>query len=147
MWAITSATARRRSWPRSSRQTRSARTSTSVRSTCCESTGWSAKENGAEFAQGRAANGNGPGRRDGYPHLGDADYTDPVVDPAPAPSAFAGSFPIPAARSYPGQFVRVRLPIERRENALLVPSRALGSDQAGEYLLVVGKDNVVERRR
>ena len=46
----------------------------------------------------------------------------------------------------PGQFVRVRLPIDRREDALLVPSRALGFDQAGEYLLVVGKDNLVERR-
>jgi hypothetical protein len=38
------------------------------------------------------------------------------------------------------------LPLENRENALLVPSRALGSDQSGEYLLVVGKDNVVVRR-
>ena len=48
----------------------------------------------------------------------------------------------------PGQFVRVRLPIDRREDALLVPSRALGFDhKVGEYLLVVGKDDVVEERR
>ena len=29
---------------------------------------------------------------------------------------------------------------------MLVPERALGADQAGTFLLVVGKDDVVERR-
>ena len=31
-------------------------------------------------------------------------------------------------------------------DALLVPDRVLGDDQAGSYLLVVNKDNVVEQR-
>ena len=30
--------------------------------------------------------------------------------------------------------------------AMLVPDRALQSDQGGRYLLVLGRDNVVERR-
>ena len=38
------------------------------------------------------------------------------------------------------------MPLETKEDALLVPERALGTDQAGRYLLVVGKDNVVEYR-
>ena len=39
----------------------------------------------------------------------------------------------------PGLFVRVRMPFEHKpEDALLVPDRALGSDQGGAYLLVVG---------
>ncbi len=88
----------------------------------------------------------GLGDEEGYPHLGHADYTDPVVDQGTGTVRIRGVFPNPGSVIAPGQFVRVRLPIERREDALLVPSRALGFDQAGEYLLVVGKDNLVERR-
>ncbi len=82
----------------------------------------------------------------GYPHLGVADYTDPIVDAGTGTVRIRGVFPNPDGAIVPGLFVRVRLPLEIRENALLVPSRALSSDQSGEYLLVVGKDNVVERR-
>jgi multidrug efflux pump subunit AcrA (membrane-fusion protein) len=47
----------------------------------------------------------------------------------------------------PGYFVRVRVPIDRQDDALLVPDTALGSDQSGRYLLVVNADNVVEQRK
>ena len=47
----------------------------------------------------------------------------------------------------PGYFVRVRVPLGRSTNALLVPDVALGSDQGGRYVLVVNKDNVVEQRK
>ena len=46
----------------------------------------------------------------------------------------------------PGMFVRVRVPTERLENALLVADAALGNDQSGRYVLVVNKDDVVEQR-
>jgi hypothetical protein len=46
----------------------------------------------------------------------------------------------------PGYFVRVRIPLDQ-QNALLVPDVALGSDQAGRYVLVVNTDNVVEQRK
>ena len=88
----------------------------------------------------------GLGDEEGYPHLGHADYTDPVVDQGTGTVRIRGVFSNPGSAIAPGQFVRVRLPIERREDAVCVPSRALGFDQAGEYLLVVGKDNLVERR-
>ena len=68
------------------------------------------------------------------------------VDSGTGTVRIRGVFPNPGGAITPGQFVRVRLPIERRENALLVPSLPLGSDQAGEYLLVVGKGDIVERR-
>jgi multidrug efflux system membrane fusion protein len=42
--------------------------------------------------------------------------------------------------------VRIRVPRETREAAVLVREQALGTDLAGKYLLVVGQDNVVERR-
>ena len=46
----------------------------------------------------------------------------------------------------PGYFVRVRIPTDKLDSALLVPDAALGADQSGRYLLVVNKDNVVEQR-
>src|SRR5262249_48888797 len=46
----------------------------------------------------------------------------------------------------PGYFVRVRVPL-RPEQALLVPEVAVGSDQAGRYVLVVNADGIVEQRR
>ncbi len=33
----------------------------------------------------------------------------------------------------PGYFVRVRVPLDQQQDALLVPDVALGSDQAGRY--------------
>ena len=42
--------------------------------------------------------------------------------------------------------MRVRLPIGEPYKALLVPQAALGTDQGRKYLLVVGRDNVVEYR-
>ena len=47
----------------------------------------------------------------------------------------------------PGYYVRIRVPFDQQQNALLVPDVALGSDQAGRYLLVVNGDNVVEQRK
>ena len=45
----------------------------------------------------------------------------------------------------PGLFGRVRVPIEQKE-ALLVPELAVGISQAGRYVLVVNKDQIVEQR-
>ncbi len=46
----------------------------------------------------------------------------------------------------PGQFVRVRLPIGPPRDAVLVPEKALGSDQGQRFVYVVNADNTVERR-
>ena len=58
-----------------------------------------------------------------------------------------GVLPNPDRVLLPGYFVRVRVPFDEQENALLVPDVALGSDQAGRYVLVVNGDNVVEQRK
>jgi membrane fusion protein (multidrug efflux system) len=89
----------------------------------------------------------GLGNEEGYPHQGQTEYTDPSVDTGTGTIRVRGVFSNPGGAITPGLFVRVRMPIQQRENALLVPGRAIGSDQAGSYLLVVGKDNVVERRQ
>jgi multidrug efflux pump subunit AcrA (membrane-fusion protein) len=41
----------------------------------------------------------------------------------------------------------VQVPLTQQADALLVPNTALGADQSGRYLLVVGKDNIVEQRK
>ncbi len=46
----------------------------------------------------------------------------------------------------PGQFVRVRVPIGPPRAAVLVPERAVGSDQGQRFVYVVNDKNVVERR-
>ena len=82
----------------------------------------------------------------GYPHMGRLDYTDPSVDTGTGTVRVRGIFPNPDGAITPGLFVRTRMPVERRDDALLVPDRALISEQGKPYLLVVGKDNKVERR-
>jgi len=88
----------------------------------------------------------GLSNEDGYPHQGRLDYIDPSVDTSSGTVRSRGIFANGNSMITPGLFVRVRMPFERKEDALLVPDRALGSDQSGPYLLVVGKDDKVERR-
>jgi hypothetical protein len=48
----------------------------------------------------------------------------------------------------PGFFVRIRVPLDiQSDAAFLVPDTVIGTDQAGQYVLVVNKDNVVEQRK
>jgi RND family efflux transporter MFP subunit len=82
----------------------------------------------------------------GYPHMGKLDYISPGVDPATGTLTVYGIFANTDRSLLPGYFVRVRVPIQRDVPSTLVPDSALGSDQAGRYLLVVNGDNVVEQR-
>jgi membrane fusion protein (multidrug efflux system) len=82
----------------------------------------------------------------GYPHRGQADYQEPAADPGTGTVKLRGIFPNPDGAILPGFFVRVRIPAGRPRDALLVPERALGSDQSGPFLLVVGRDDTVESR-
>src|SRR3954470_13592914 len=82
----------------------------------------------------------------GFPHSGRVDYVDPGVDPSTGTLQARGIFPNPEHIIIPGLFVRVRVPFGHKDDALLVPERAIGRDPAGPYVLVVGKGNLVEQR-
>lgn len=82
----------------------------------------------------------------GYPHAGVLDYVAPNVDQATGTLAARGIFENADRALLPGYFVRVRVPTARDQDVLLVPETALGSDQGGQYLLVVNADDVVEQR-
>jgi RND family efflux transporter MFP subunit len=46
----------------------------------------------------------------------------------------------------PGMFVRVRVPTGIRKNAVLIPEKAIQADLGGKYVLVVGENNILQRR-
>ncbi len=83
----------------------------------------------------------------GYPHEGIVDFAESSVDPGTGTLQLRGVFPNPgsAPMLVPGLFTRIRIPINKRENALLVTERAIGADQSGRYLLVVNSKKVVEK--
>src|ERR1700710_2753324 len=83
----------------------------------------------------------------GYPHKGKLDYISPSLNQSTGTLAVRGVLPNPDRVLLPGFFVRVRVPFDEQQDALLVPDVALGSDQAGRYVLVVNGDNVVEQRK
>jgi RND family efflux transporter MFP subunit len=84
----------------------------------------------------------------GYPHKGHLDYVSPNVDAATGTVLVRGVFDNPDRTLLPGFFVRVRVPVGLGEKSMLVvPDRVLAEDQAGRYLMVVNKDDVVEQRR
>jgi RND family efflux transporter MFP subunit len=83
----------------------------------------------------------------GHPFEGRVDFSDQEVDAATGTFLMRGVFPNPEPiMLLPGFFVRLRLPLEQREGALLVTDRAIGSDQSGKYLLVLDDENVVQHR-
>lgn len=83
---------------------------------------------------------------EGYPYKGTLDYASPSMNQATGTLAVRAILANPDRRLLPGFFVRVRIP-DQQSKALLVPEAALGSDQGGRYLLLVGKDNIVEQRK
>jgi membrane fusion protein, multidrug efflux system len=83
----------------------------------------------------------------GYPHQGVMNYTAPTLDPSTGTLFARGLLQNPDRAMLPGMFVRIRIPMAlNKAQALLVPDRVLGTDQAGRYVLVLGKDNTIEQR-
>ena len=84
---------------------------------------------------------------DGYPHVGKLNYVSPEIDPSTGTLLARGIFENDTRALLPGFFVRVRVPTVQQPDQLLVPDVAVGANQAGRYLLVVDKDNVVQQRK
>jgi RND family efflux transporter MFP subunit len=82
----------------------------------------------------------------GHEIEGEIDSLENTVDAATGTIRVRGVFPNPDAKIFPGFFVRVRLPGQLYEDALLVEETALGTDLGGRYLMIVGEGDIVERR-
>lgn len=81
-----------------------------------------------------------------YPFRGLVDFADPQIDPKTGTFSVRAEMPNPDHILLPGQFTRVKLLMDVRENAVVVPSRALIIENGGAYLYVVRPNDVVEKR-
>ncbi len=101
---------------------------------------------GPTNGDGRARLELGTAGDDGYPFEGTIDFVDNRLDPSTGTIQVRGVFPNPERKLLPGLFVRIRVPLGVRENAVVVPDVALGTDQRGRFLLTVDAENVVQYR-
>ena len=81
-----------------------------------------------------------------FPHKGMIVIIDRAVDVKTGTLTGIAEFPNPNAVLRPGQFGRVRAPIDTAENAILIPKRAVQEIQGTKTVLVVGADNMVALR-
>jgi RND family efflux transporter MFP subunit len=80
----------------------------------------------------------------GVPHAGFMDYVSPELDSSTGTIQIRARFPNSDDALIPGLFARVRVPLGKPYQAMLVSERALGSDQGERYLLTVNDKNIVE---
>jgi RND family efflux transporter MFP subunit len=82
-----------------------------------------------------------------FPHEGRIDFVDSRVDPETGTLRLRGVLPNSQKFLSPGLFVRVRVQVGSPYPALLVPERALGSDQGQKFLFVVNDANEATQRQ
>ncbi|MCM1554500.1 MAG: efflux RND transporter periplasmic adaptor subunit [Bacteroides sp.] len=81
-----------------------------------------------------------------YPYSGLVDFADPQVDPKTGTFTVRAAIPNPDHILLPGQTTRVRLLLDVREDAMVVPQKALIIEKGGAYIFVVRPDSVCEKR-
>lgn len=81
-----------------------------------------------------------------HPHTGYFRVLDRTVDPTTGTMKVEAAFPNPGSYLRPGQFARVRVAVAERENAILVPQRAVQEMQGTKTVMVVDQDNKVAVR-
>lgn len=87
-----------------------------------------------------------------FPYKGYIDFADNQLTPGTGTVSLRGVFDNPILPSErrllrPGMFVRIRLPVGKPHQAVLVIDKALSTDQGQKYLLVVDQKKVVQYRR
>jgi membrane fusion protein (multidrug efflux system) len=81
-----------------------------------------------------------------HPQRGDLEFSDNTVDPTTGTLLLEASFPNPEKLVRPGQYGRVRVAVDVRKNAILVPQRAVKELQATFSVAVVSADGKVSMR-
>ncbi len=85
---------------------------------------------------------------EGFPHDGFLNYVSPELDANTGTILVRGLFSNENRGLVPGFFTRIKVPMGiAAEKVLLIPNRVIAEDQAGKYVLVANKDNVVEQKR
>jgi membrane fusion protein, multidrug efflux system len=81
-----------------------------------------------------------------HPHQGTFKVLDRTVDPTTGTMKVEAMFPNPGSYLRPGQFARVRVAVAERENAILIPQRAIQELQGAKTVMVVDAQNTVQVR-
>jgi len=81
-----------------------------------------------------------------YRYKGAVGFTDPQVNPQTGTFAIRAVLPNPDRELLPGQYTRVKLPLEVLADALLIPEESILIEQGGVYVYVVLPNNRIERR-
>jgi membrane fusion protein, multidrug efflux system len=83
---------------------------------------------------------------DPRPARGILSFVDNTVDRTTGTIRLRATFANEDARLWPGQFVNVTLTLAEQANAVVAPSEAVQTGQAGQYVFVVKNDSSVEMR-
>ena len=81
-----------------------------------------------------------------YPFKGYVDFAEPQVDPLTGTFSVRAEMPNPNRVLLPGQFTKVKLLLDVRENATVVPLKSVMIEKGGAYIYVIRRDTTVERR-
>ena len=81
-----------------------------------------------------------------YPVKGIVDFADPIVDPQTGTFGVRAELSNPNQKLLPGQFTKVKLLLDVRERAIVVPRKAISIEKGGAFIYVVRRDNVAEKR-
>jgi RND family efflux transporter MFP subunit len=81
-----------------------------------------------------------------YPHKGLLDFVESQIDVGTGSIAVRGIIPNEDSALLGGAFVKVQVPLSKPYQAVVIPERAIASDQGTKYVYVVGDDNVAERK-
>ncbi len=81
-----------------------------------------------------------------YPLKGLVDFASPQVDPNTGTFSVRAEMPNPDHILLPGQFTKVKLLLDVREDAVVVPAKAIIIEKDGAYIYVVRHDGVAEKR-
>ncbi|WP_457445792.1 efflux RND transporter periplasmic adaptor subunit [Roseateles sp. P5_E4] len=82
----------------------------------------------------------------GYPHAGKMDFVDNRLNPATASIRGRAVFDNKQGLFTPGLFARIKLIGSGSYNAVVVPDRAISTDQTRKIVLIVGANNIVQPR-
>ncbi len=81
-----------------------------------------------------------------YPIRGWVDFAEPQVDPKTGTFSVRAELGNPERKLLPGQFTKVKLLLDVRENAVVVPAKAVVIEKGGAYVYVVRRDSTTEKR-
>ncbi len=82
----------------------------------------------------------GLANEEGYPHTGKLDFVDNRLNPQTGAVRMRANFDNSRGQFVPGLAVRIVMATSAAYSAVLVPERAIGTDQARKFVVVVGAD-------